>query len=491
MLALLLAAALSSTADASAFYFPDTGTKGMARSGAFTAGADDLSAQLYNPAALIHLDRPQVYFNFSAFSQQVAFTRKDYADDGSVAETYAQVKNTADPMLIPALGVGHHFGLPNTYFALGLWTPVAPSLSYDRWGGQHYTLQDSLTWQVWGGPSVAHRFFGWLTLGGGVHWTMVRAEQSLSLMVCVDEDMWNGEIDPCIDDTPEQNDLWSEVRAWDKASLTGNLGILAEPVPWLSIGATVLPPLDVKARGDLEVQLESDHWLLEGDGVQPNLSALEDGYALDEDVLVTLAMPWVIRTGVAVRPVPELELEADFVWQGWSRTTEIRVTDVDLVLKDNVENSMLTEDQVITDDVVLPAGYADAWSIRFAADYDANDWLSVRGGGFYEKSGIPPEVMTVALVDNDKVGFSLGGSALVKDQLQVDLGFIMGLLGTQEVTTSTVPRFEVPVDLSATLSGEPLLIQNGEVVGNGTYESSYLMGSLGLTYLWGKRQSEM
>lgn len=491
MLALLLAAALSPQADAAAFYFPDTGTKGMARSGAFTAGADDLSAQFYNPAALIHLDRPQVYFNFSAFHQSVSFTRKDYADDGTVATTYDPVTNEASPMLIPALGVGHHFGLPNTYFAFGLWTPNAPSLSYPAYGSQHYTLQESLTWQIWGGPSVAHRFFGWLTLGGGLHWTLVRAEQSLSLMVCVDDDPWNGTVDECSDDTPEQNDLWTEVKAWDKARLTGNIGVLAEPVDWLSIGATVLPPLNVKARGTLEVQLEEDHWLLEGDGVQPNLGALEDGYALDEDALVTLTMPWVVRTGVAVRPVPELELEADFVWQSWSKTTEIRVTDVNLVLKDNPSNSLLTEDQVITDDVVLPAGYTDSWSVRLAADYDANDWLAVRGGGFYETSGIPNEVMTVALVDNDKVGFSLGGSAIIKDRFAIDLGFIHGFLGTQEVTTSTVPRFEVPVDLNAVLNGEPLLIQDGEIVGNGTYKSSFTMGSLGLTYLWGKRQSEM
>lgn len=489
MLSLLLAALSSPSADAAAFYFVDTGTKGMARSGAFVAGADDLSAQFYNPAALIHLDRPQVYFDFSLFQQGVKFTRMDYAADGSLEETFPEIENGAPPMAIPAFGVGHHFGLPNTYFAFGLWTPVAPTLSYPAEGSQHYTLQDSLTWQIWAGPSVAHRF-GWLTIGGGVHWTLVRAEQSLSLIICQDDDPTDNEIGSCPDTAmPEDNDLWAEVRAWDKASLSGNLGILAEPVDWLSIGLSAVPPLNVKARGDLEVEMAEDHWLLEGDG-DGNYKLLGDGHAIDEDVLVKLTMPWVFRAGVAVRPVPEVEIELASVYQGWHATEEIRVTEVELTLKDNPENVLLEEDQVITDDVVLPAGYKDSYSIRLGADADLSDVFSLRGGTYFETGAIPEQLVTVALVDNDKVGFSLGGSALIADHLSIDLGFIQTFFTTLNIKNSDVHRFEVPVDLFAVYGGEPLVIKEGEVVGNGSYKSSATMGSIGLTYLWGRRQSE-
>ena len=45
--------ATASTADAAGYYMSDVGTRGMSRAGAFIAGVDDLSAQYYNPAALI------------------------------------------------------------------------------------------------------------------------------------------------------------------------------------------------------------------------------------------------------------------------------------------------------------------------------------------------------------------------------------------------------------------------------------------------------
>lgn len=492
MLALLLAAALAPTADAAAFYFADTGTRGLSRSGAFVAGADDLSAQYYNPAALINLDRGMFYFNFSAFTQNVSFTRKDYNDDGSLRETWPVVENDAAPMLIPAFGVGHHFGLPNTYFAVGMWTPVAPSLSYPALGSQHYTLQDSLTWQIFAGPSVAHRFFDMVTIGGGIHWTLVRAEQSLSLMVCQDEDVFDGEVTNCPDDaTAEENDLFAEVKAWDKGSLTGNIGILVEPTPYLSIGASATPPTKVKAGGTLAISLSEDHWLLGNSTESEGDDILNSGDAIDEDVTVMLTMPWVLKGGVAVRPVPKLEVELAGGYQGWSATKEIRVTNVELILEDNPDNGLIGEDQRITDDVVLPAGYRDSWSVRLGVDGDITDYLSVRGGAYYETGGVPAQVMTVALVDNDKFGFSLGATGIIADRFSIDVGFIHSMLGTQEIKNSGVARFEVPVDVASVLDGEDLVIKDGIIVGNGSYKSSATMGSVGINYQFGKKRAAL
>ncbi len=490
MLSLLLAAALTPTADASAFYFVDTGTKGLSRVGAFVAGADDLTAQHYNPAALINVDGPQVFFDFSAFHQSVSFTRKDYdPDTGELLNTWDEVSNSASPMLIPALGFGHDFGLDNAYFAIGVWTPVAPSLSFPAKGAQHYSLTDSLTWQIWGGPSAAYRFFDVVTIGGGIAWTLVRAEESLSMMVCQDPDPFSGTVEACTpeyaENAPpaENNDVNSSVKAWDKASLTGNVGILIEPTDWLKIGASAIPPLNVKAKGTLDMSLEEDHWLLGKSG----FDILASGDATDEEVTVLLTMPWVLRYGVAVNPTPDVQIELAGGFQGWSATKEIRVTDINLVLPDNPDNALVEGDQVITDDVVLPAGYKDSWSVRLAGDADVTDYLSLRGGVFYETSAVPTSALNVALVDGDKFGFGLGGSGIIAGRFAIDIGFVQSFLGTQEVTDSDVHRLDSPVDFTMALEGAPLTIVNGEVVGNGTYKSSTTMGSLGLTYMFGKR----
>ncbi|MCB9778686.1 MAG: outer membrane protein transport protein [Alphaproteobacteria bacterium] len=487
----LLAAVFSPTADAAGFYFTDSGTRAMSRAGAFVAGADDLSAQYYNPAALINLDRGQAYVNFSAFKQNVSFVRKDYDETGALTETWPEITQQAPPMYIPALGFGHHFGLPNTYFAVGMWTPVAPTNEFDPNGSTQYTLTDSLTWQIWGGPSVAHRFFGWLTVGGGVHWTLVRAEKSLSMMVCQDEEPFDGEIQGCPADTdPATNNLDAQVSVWDKARVHGNFGIHARPVEWLSIGASAVPPINVHAKGSIAVDLKEDHWLLEGDG-DGNLNVLGSGHAQDDDVTVLLTMPWIIRMGVAVRPVPELEIEATAVHQRWSATKELRVTDINLVLQDNPDNPLLSEDQAITDDVVLPAGYQDAWSLRLGGDYDIAEVAAARAGVFYETSGVPEGTVNVSLVDAPKFGYALGGGGRIADRVEIDAGFIHSFLKTRELTNSSVRRVEVPVDFGSVLAGEPLAVQDGQVVGNGTMKSSYWMASLGVSVLFGQKQSEM
>ena len=61
--------ATAPTAEAAGYYMSDVGTRGMSRAGAFIAGADDLSAQYYNPAALIRLRRPQLYVSYSQVRQ--------------------------------------------------------------------------------------------------------------------------------------------------------------------------------------------------------------------------------------------------------------------------------------------------------------------------------------------------------------------------------------------------------------------------------------
>ncbi len=485
LLASLLA--LSPAARAAGFYFTDTGTRGMARAGAFVAGADDLSAQYYNPAALTQLDGPQVYINHTVFHQSVRFTRVDLDETGAVTQTWPEVHNQAAPMQIPAFGVGHDFGLPNTYFAFGMWTPMAPSMSFPHDGSTSYTLKDSLTWQIWGGPSVAQRI-GWLSVGLGVHWTLVRAEQSLNLMICQDENWFDGEIGNCpADANPDENDLMAEMSMLDPARLTGNLGLLAAPTDWLKVGFSVLPPLKVKGKGKLAVEFVEDHWLLEGDG-EGNANLLATQSTTDEDITVLLTMPWILRGGVAVRPVPKLELEGAVVWQRWSSSKEIRVTDVNIVLESS-GSPILPDDQVIEDDVVLPQGYRDAWSFRLGGQSELSELLTLRAGAYYETSAIPTSSLSVALVDAPKWGLSTGLSVNVKDRLSIDAGFIQTFLQTQEIRDSNVRRVEVPVDATAVaFQDEELVIKEGQAVGNGTMASSVTTGSLGLVYRFGKRE---
>ncbi|MEL6341974.1 MAG: outer membrane protein transport protein [Myxococcota bacterium] len=479
MLSLLL---LSQAAEAAGYYYLDMGTRGSARAGAFVASADDISAQYYNPAALIRLNDPQIYVNVSGVSQTGQFQRIDYDDNGNVSETFDQVENQDSAFAIPAVGFASRFGLPNTVFAFGLYTPFAPSSLYPQDGPQRYSLIDSLIWQVYTGPSVSHRFNDWLSVGVGLNWTLFRAEQELTISTC----------DPSADsevceENPEQYDVDVAVTMWDLARFSWNAGVLIEPVEWLAIGASVIPPVNVNGGGSMSADFGEAHYLVE------TVPILTDSTFTDDDIRVQLTVPWVFRLGAAVYPTDALEIELTGVYQTWSVTEQIVVTDVDLALGLDEENffvqTLELEEIVIEDDIELLAGFRDAWSLRLGGEYTIRDGLQARGGVAYETSAIPTASLSVSQIDAPKIIYGLGATYVYNDRIGVDVGFSQTFLQQQDITTSDARQIAIPLfPLDISNDFENLDIEEGPVVGNGRYTSMNMYLSAGLTYYFkGKR----
>ncbi len=494
----LLAAGLlasSPTAMAAGYYMSDVGTRGMARGGAFIAGADDLSAQYYNPAALIRLRRPQLYLSYTQVRQPIEFTRKDYDGDGGLVKTWDPVVNEAKPMHIPNFGVSHHFGLKNTMFALGLFSPFAPRFDYDDEGGQRYTMKDAEVLQFYVGPSVAQRI-GWLTIGAGVYWTYVSADQSLDLAICstkydAQEQNCNDENLDQTEEDPQVYDVGVDLSMADPLRFTWNIGVLAEPKEWISIGYSAQPKLNVSGKGSIEAKFEEGHWMTDEDAFLP---IIKGDTHRDEDVTVNLVMPWIHRVGVAFHDKDRTwEVEGAATYQRWQVTENITVTDLDLTLPVTDEVKALgTEDIVIDDDIVLPANYVNTWSYRLGGHYRVIDPLLLRAGVLYEASAIPSETQGVNLMDGNKFALGLGGSySLFDNALDIDLGILRTWYPDREITDSTVARQELPVSLAGAVS-DPESLNNlelgpGQAVGNGTLTAKTLFVSTAVTWRFGKR----
>lgn len=456
---LLLAA---NPAQGAAYYFLDTGTRALGRGGAFIAGADDLTAMYYNPGALTRLRRGTVTINASGVDQYVLFDRAD--EEGLPA--FEPVNNEAALFLIPSFGFSHTFGLPNTTFALGFFPPYAPDMAYPEDGPQRYGLVDSLVWQTYTTLDVAHRVTPWLSLGAGLSWTLMRAEQELAVAMC-------GKGAAC-GDNPAQ-DVHISLAAWDRLRLTWNAGVLVEPTPWLSIGASVVPPITFHAKGSITADFGEDHIFA---------SVLDGTEFSDQDVVVSVPMPLIARLGVAARPLSNLEIELAGVYEGWHVSDEIRVSDVNLQIDVDPDNVFGVEGPVaLTDDIVLKTGYQDAFSVRLGGDWDINDLFSARLGTFYESSGVPKATQGVALVDGPKLGYGVGGSVKPLKGLSVDLAFAQSWLQSREITDSEAHLVELELDLA---DAQNSAIIDGKVVGNGTFASHITFLSAGLTWSFGK-----
>ena len=452
---------VSSPAWSAAYYFLDAGTRGLSRGGAFVAGADDISAQWYNPAGLIHVRGTQATIDMTGVSQYVLFDR---ADEGDLV--FEAVTNDAPPMAIPSFGVSTDFGLDKFTFALGLYPPYAPDMSYPEDGPQRYTLVDTLVLQAFAGPSVAWQPKPWLTVGGGVAWTFMKAEQELTVAMCAAGA-------DCGDNVSQ--DVNIRLEALEPARVIWNAGVLVEPTEWLSVGASVVPPITFRAEGTITADFGEDFGLA---------SLLAETSYTDDDIVLVVPMPLIARLGVAVRPMPNLEVELASVYEGWHVSEVLLVDEVDLAVTFN-EDSALAPDEpiVLTDDIELKTGYQDTISARLGADWDINPRWTARAGTFLETSGVPKETQGVGLVDGLKFGYGVGGGVQIVRPLTLDLGVSQSFIQKREITDSEVTMIQLNLDL-----GDPEAsgIIPGKVVGNGTFASHLTMVSAGLTWRFGK-----
>lgn len=493
---LLLLTLLTPSASAASYYFLDSGTRAIGRGGAFVCGADDLSAQYYNPAALVNIDRPIFNLNGWGVGQFVKFDRADEAgDDGELGTDddllFDEVKNQAAPQLEPSGGFATTLGglspiLKDTHIAIGLYVPTSPNMAYDPEGAQRYSLVDSLVWQVYAGPSVAQRILPWLSIGAGLEYTFLRVDERLNVTTVQD-----GSDDP-------QNDVALDLNTWDPLKFSWNAGLLIQPTKWLDIGASVQPAIHYVAPGTLDVNFSPDH---------PFSSFLTDGDATDDetvgqtftddDVNLYVTTPWIVRAGVQVKPTPKLKIEGDFTWTHWSESKELRIQlcteggescdDGGVTLTHDPDQQILTSDIPINDDIAIVTGFQDSVSGRLGADYMVAEWLRLSAGAHYETSAVPAARQGVAVVDGNKWGVAAGATVFAGKHLAFDLAFAEQFLSNRTITDSELRQIALHADIA---NPDNTTVGEGKVVGNGQFTSRLTFVGIGATVYLGQPKAD-
>jgi len=493
---MLLLLALSAPAHAASYYFLDSGTRAIARGGAFVAGADDLSAQYYNPAALVNLDRPMFNLNVWGVGQYVRFDRADEAgDDGQMGTDddllFDPVENSAHPQYEPSGGFATTLGglspvLKDTHIALGLYVPTSPNMAYDPDGAQRYSLVDSLVWQIYAGPTVAQRITPWLSVGAGLEYTFLRVDERLDVTTVQD-----GSDDP-------QNDVSLDLHTWDPAKFSWNAGFLVQPTKWLDIAGSVQPAIHYVAPGTLDINFAPDHpfssFLTDGDASD---DATNGQTFTDDDVNLYVTTPWIVRAGVQVKPTPKLKVEGDFTWTHWSESKELRIqlcteggddcTDGGVTLTHDPDQAILASDIPINDDIAIVTGFKDSVSGRLGADYMVADWLRISAGGHYETSAVPAARQGVAVVDGNKWGVAAGATAFVGKHLAFDVAFAQQFLSNRNITDSELRQIALHADIA---DPDNTTVGEGKVVGNGQFTSRLTFVGIGATVYLGQPKAD-
>jgi long-chain fatty acid transport protein len=438
-------------AHAAGYYSLDAGIRAIGRGGAYAVGADDLSAQYYNPAALTRVDGPRFQLQAGAVHQLVSFDRTDESE-----YAFDKVKNGALPFVVPNLAFSSDLGVDDFTLAVGLYTPYAPTYSYPSDGAQRYSLIDAQLIQTTLGPSAAYRIADWLSLGAGVGWSLLKIDQTLKTSVSYDPT-----------DDPDYDVLF-DISVMDPFAIAWNAGFVLEPPSGaLAVGASISGPVTYTARGSLLGDFSENALYT---GTAPIGQLLASDSASDDDVALTVTMPMILKAGVLVRPTDAFELEADFVLQMWSSVDAFVITDMELVVE-----TTLAEPMIVTDDVTLNASMQDSWSVRLGGELDTSDRVALRLGTFYESAGVPEGTRSVFIPDAAKFGYGLGASWEVHDRVMLDFGFSQAIAPTNLINGSVA--YQVRVDpLSGAIGG-------GKTVGNGDFGFLTTIGGVGVTWL--------
>jgi long-chain fatty acid transport protein len=363
---LLLVAGMGGVASGNAFNINEHDAKVSGRGGATAATNTDASSVVFNPGGIPIGEGTQVAVNGSLYIAQ-GF----YEPEGGGAK----VKTDTDPIPVPGvyltsrvhdmigIGVALHF-------------PFGATISWPDRHPQQTTITDQTLRTYFITPAVGvnlDKQVPGLSFGAGLD--LVPATVLLKRAIVFGDTEGSAEL------------------GGDAFGVGFRAGVMYRPaaVKQLSIGVMYRSKvqLDFEGKGDFDI-------------AQP----YRDQLPPDGDISTAITLPQQVWGGVAVRPIPELELELDGVWIDWSKFDELRI--------------QLPADQV----TVAPQDYEDKFTVRFGAEYDVNKQVAVRAGFVYDPTPIPDTTQTAQLPDANRINVSLGGSYQFTPEYGLHLGFL-------------------------------------------------------------------
>jgi len=391
---------------AGGFQINEHGSKAMGLGGAFTAVVSDASAVYWNAAGMSFLEGTNFILGAALIGPSTMFRGVTPAVDKS--------RMTSQVFFPPHFFVTHQI---SESFSVGLGASVPFGLGTlwkDDWIGNQLAVETELTtiavplvvsWKILDNLSIS--------AGGSYHHASVLIRQAISI-------------------APFEGDAFVKLEGDESSAFGYNFGFLWKPLEVLSIGGSFKSEVDFSFEGTAEAT-----------GPDQLASSLPSG-----DITAKLVTPLNIQGGIALRVIKQLWLSADFQYVGWSSYDTLAVD----FAKEEFE------------DLAEPRLYEDTYVIRFGAQYDISDELSLLAGVYYDKNPVNPNNLSPSLPDSDRLGFSIGAEAQITEHLGISGSYLF--IRSSELTVTDSNQEYTP----------------GGSKFNGTYNASANLLSLSFLY---------
>ncbi|HTM22636.1 MAG TPA: outer membrane protein transport protein, partial [Kofleriaceae bacterium] len=478
---------------------------------AFVAKADDPSALFHNPAGFAQQNGWVVQVGANLVDYHVTFDRdgvyeQPLGEDLSYAgQEYAPISDESSPkiglgpfQIVPLIGVSGDVGVKNLRIGFGL---VAPQAYPERSIGADYEFegdpdeppppsrydvvkQSAAT--AMPSIAVAYRVHPKVDVGARFTAGIASLEATSYVWGVRNYEEWIA------------RDGRFNVKVSDPFVPAFGLGVLARPTPAIEVGAAWSSALNVHAKGSGASRLGSDLGLspTEPDFIEPenDFPACSAG-GTDQDHLkacVNLSLPMTATLGgrYIVRDAAGGErgdVEVDAAWEQWSAASDIHVI-VDG--KSGLTGLPLNE-------AIIRHGFKDTFSIRVGGAWSfplGKNRLVARAGAAYDTAAAPAKFQRLD-IDGAARTTLTAGIAYEMPKLRIDLGggAVLEPSRTAPTCNPDVDNPACPGDEGETdarlhgwpdpvqpLSGANNYVQNP--INGGTYESGYMLLSLGVTY---------
>jgi long-chain fatty acid transport protein len=465
-------------ARAGGFYLLPRGTRGAAQGGAVVAGSNDPGALWYNPAGLAFSGK-QALADFVMTFESVDFERINSGGQKDPAVTM----NSA-PLPLPGFAYSDNFGLKKWTFGLGMFAPPSTMLKYPQGAVYPDTGQVGPPPQGYSALGMEGSALLFLDFGiafrphpgisiGATAGALVGKFQARVLTFLADGGAMG-------QPENEEYDRPTKFGTDILARPTGSLGLVlaldelvSKSLP-VRIGASYRFPVSVKGPGKFSIDL-------------PDSGLYKDATLSDDRVNIRMDFPWIVRTGIEVRPVKALRMEVSYSHEHWSVQDAIHVNS-----NLRIDNVPVLQNYVVGD-LDVPRKLRDTFALGFGSEYELGESAILRFGAMYERGSMTKATMSVLTPDPNKVALSIGGGFHAFRGIWVDLTVGHVFMQNMNVPrgTSQIYRLEA---LRPTLapSNDPNAIGAGYPVplGDGRYALDATYVGVGFRWLMDRKADE-
>lgn len=377
---------------AGGYQINEHGARATGMGGAFAARATDGSAIFFNAAGLGFQKGFNVLVGTTLIFPSTTFTGPSPATTETDMESqmfypsnlYATY--SVNDELVVGLGVYNPYGLGSEW--------------PNDWVGRRLSVKTDLqTFYI--NPTVAYKINDDLSVGVGVSYVVANAKINYRVPT------YSSLAPP----TPATVDGTAGLEG-DGSGMSFNVGVIYKPMEKLSVGISYRSLVDIEFSGASSFT---------------NMQALQSFFP-GGDGSVTLPMPSSLQAGVAYDVMPELTVEADFQYVGWSAYDQLAIT----LPTGPTAPAGLGGQPLQKSPAPSKKDWMDGILLRLGGEYLLNDQVTLRAGYIRDMTPQKSTFVEPMLPDADRNDLSIGGGYKINEHMHIDASYLIVLFEDRE-----------------------------------------------------------